>query len=311
MTALSPTRIGFVGLGKMGLPMARRLVEAGRQVIGFDLAEPPRTSLVAAGGAAATTTADAARDADVVVLMLPDSTAVESVLRSDTVLEALGPDAIVVDMSSSEPERTRTLAAELPVPLLDAPVSGGVARAEKGTLTIMAGGPPELVAGLADLLAPIGIVTRAGDVGAGHATKALNNLMSATHLLSASEAILAGQRFGLDPEVLLSIVNTSSGRSGSTENKWPSFVLPETFDSGFALQLMVKDMRIALRLADSVGSTSLLSRRALELWEEAASALPATADHTEVARWVRQQDDTHQDTSTPTPVGPDLSGAHR
>lgn len=286
------SRIAFIGLGRMGLPMALRLLDASRQVTGFDLAEPQRSSLAAAGGSIAETAADAVGQADVVVLMLPDSTAVESVLCSEPVRTALRADAIVVDMSSSEPGRTRRLAAELPVPLLDAPVSGGVVRAETGSLTIMAGGPPDLVAGLADLLAPIGTVTRAGDVGAGHATKALNNLMSATHLLSASEAILAGQRFGLDPDVLLSIVNTSSGRSGSTEHKWPSFILPGTFDSGFALQLMVKDMRIALGLADSVGSATALSRRALELWEEAAAALPATADHTEVARWVRAHDAT-------------------
>lgn len=283
----APIRIAVIGLGRMGLPMARRLVEAQRNVTGFDLAEPPRTALVAAGGSAAATAEDAVRGADLVVLMLPDSNAVESVLRSESVLAALHEGTIVVDMSSSEPERTRALAAELPVPLLDAPVSGGVTRAESGTLTIMAGGPAELVAVVADALGPIGTLTRAGEVGAGHATKALNNLMSATHLLSAAEAICAGERFGLDPEVLLSIVNTSSGRSGSTESKWPSFVLPGTYDSGFALHLMVKDLRIALGLAESVGTPSALSRQALALWERAAADLPAAADHTEVARWVR------------------------
>jgi 3-hydroxyisobutyrate dehydrogenase len=284
-------RIAFIGLGNMGLPMAQRLVAAGHTVTGADLAAGAREALVTAGGAAVDDVVDAVRDASFVILMLPDSGVVEAVLRTDGLVTALRPDAVVVDMSSSEPERTRAIARELPVAVVDAPVSGGVARAKAGTLTIMAGGTPDVVASVAQVLAPLGTLTRAGDVGAGHATKAINNLMSATHLLATAEAVAAGQRFGLDPEVLLSIVNTSSGRSGSTENKWPNFVLPGTFDSGFGLRLMLKDMRIALGLSEGGGTPAELSRRAVELWAEAADALPAGADHTEVARWVADRTD--------------------
>ena len=155
-------------------------------------------------------------------------------------------------------------------------------------MTIMVGGPDDTVAALTPLLAVLGRVRKVGPVGAGHALKALNNLMSAAHLLASSEALLVGQRFGLDPAVMLDAVNGSSGRSGSTENKWPNFVLPGTFDSGFALALLVKDIRIALGLAEATGARSALAARTVELWAEAAAALGPDADHTEIVRWLRQ-----------------------
>jgi 3-hydroxyisobutyrate dehydrogenase len=193
-------------------------------------------------------------------------------------------------MSSSEPERTRALAAELGeggIALVDAPVSGGVSRAGTGELAIMVGGADADVARVESMLSSLGRVFRSGPVGSGHAVKALNNLMSATHLLVTSEAILAGERFGVDPATILAIVNASSGRSGSTENKWPNFVLPQTYDSGFALRLMLKDMRIATGLINRMQVPGALGERAVELWADAAKELPPAADHTEIARWLR------------------------
>jgi 3-hydroxyisobutyrate dehydrogenase len=122
-------------------------------------------------------------------------------------------------------------------------------------------------------------------VGSGHALKALNNLLSATHLLATSEAMVAGQEFGLDPNTMLEVFNSSSGRSGSTENKWPNFVLPGSYDSGFGLGLMLKDMRIATQLAADINQPSVLGSYAVELWAKAAAELDAAADHTEIARW--------------------------
>lgn len=282
--------VGFVGLGNMGLPMAGHLVDAGFLVRGYDLDPDARDALADRGGVAATDLAATVADAAVVVLMLPDSGIVETVLRDEACVQGIRPATVVVDMSSSEPLRTRALAAELTgrgVTLVDAPVSGGVSRARTGKLTIMAGGDEAVLDGLEPVFAPMGSVVRAGQVGAGHAIKALNNLLSATHLLATAEAMLAGERFGLDPEVMLSVINTSSGRSGSTENKWPNFVLTEKFDSGFGLRLMLKDMRIAVDLAERVGAPDRLGGDAVALWAEAADALPTTADHTEIARWVR------------------------
>ena len=286
-------RIGFVGLGNMGLPMSRRLVEAGHEVLGYDVAETARVALEAAGGTAVAELAGVAA-ADVLILMLPNSDVVEAVLGDPGLSGALRAEHVVVDMSSSEPSKTRTLAASLDehgVHLVDAPVSGGVTGAVNGKLTIMVGGAPAVVDGIRPVFEVLGTPVHAGPVGSGHAIKALNNLLSATHLWITSEAMIAGERFGLDPEVMLAIFNGSSGRSGSTENKWPNFILPGSYDSGFGLRLMLKDMRIAVGLAEQVGSPSVLGEDAVDLWAAAAAGLPERADHTEIARWLKEKRD--------------------
>jgi 3-hydroxyisobutyrate dehydrogenase len=282
------TTVCFLGLGNMGLPMAVRLRDACFEVRGFDPSPVAAQRAIEAGLDVAADLAAAVTGAEVVLLMLPSSDVVEAVLADPAVRPALGPGVTVLDMSSSDPVRTRALAAtvaETGATLVDAPVSGGVAGATRGTLTIMAGGAAEAVDRVEPLLSALGTVKRTGPVGSGHALKALNNLLSATHLLVSSEAVLAGQRFGLDPEVMLEVINSSSGRSFSTEYKWPTFVLPETFDSGFALRLLVKDATIAVELARAVGLPSRLGEAALELWREAAEVLPPEADHTEIARF--------------------------
>jgi 3-hydroxyisobutyrate dehydrogenase len=229
--------------------------------------------------------------------MLPDSAAVHSVLIDDGLLGHLTPGTVLVDMGSSEPARTRELsatAAERGVPMIDAPVSGGVRGAREGTLTVMVGGAPEPAAAVRPLLEVLGRkVAHVGPSGAGHALKALNNLLSATHLLVSSEAMLAGQEFGLDPKVMLEVINGSSGRSGSTENKWPNYMLERKFGAGFPVRLMLKDMRIAVELARQLGRPSRLGEAATALWTEAAELLPADADHTEIVRWLELEHHSH------------------
>jgi len=281
--------IAFIGLGNMGNPMTSQLLVAGHEVRGFDLSAAARKALAADGGIDCDSPEQAVTGAELIILMLPNSAIVESVITAPAVLDAVTLGALVVDMSSSEPTRTKALAvtlAEHGLRLIDAPVSGGVSGATKGTLTIMVGATEGDLAEATPVLAVLGTVKHAGPVGAGHAVKALNNLMSATHLLVSSEALLTGQSFGVDPELMLQIVNGSSGKSGSTENKWPNFILPGTFNSGFGLALMLKDMKIAVALADQVSVAAPLSKAAVALWEKAASELPPTADHTEIARWV-------------------------
>jgi 3-hydroxyisobutyrate dehydrogenase len=284
--------IGFVGVGHMGQPMARRLAGAGHVVAVYDTSEQARERVRGVAGIAVTETVTAVADrADAVILMLPDSDAVEHVLLGEGLLGCVAPSAAVVDMSSSDPTRTRVLAERAVsrgVTLIDAPVSGGVTGARDGTLTIMVGGPEAALAQLRPVFEVLGSkVVHAGHVvGAGHAIKALNNLMSAAHLLVSSEALLAGRAFGLDPAVMLDIVNASSGRSGSTEDKWPRFILPGRFDSGFGLRLMLKDMKVALRLEHAAGIPAPLSQAAVDAWASAAATLPADADQTEIARWL-------------------------
>ncbi|WP_382305035.1 NAD(P)-dependent oxidoreductase [Herbiconiux sp. UC225_62] len=280
--------VGFIGLGNMGVPMVTNLVAAGHTVVASDLSPDARARAAAAGATAVETAREVAARSGIVILMLPDSTIVAAVVGD--IAASLAPDSLVIDMSSSEPLRTRALAAQLAedgIRLVDAPVSGGVSGAVKGSLTIMVGGEPADVDEAAAVLAPMGRVVRAGGIGAGHAIKALNNLLSATHLWITAEAMEVGERFGLDPATMLEVFNSSSGRSGSTENKYPNFILPGSFDSGFGLRLMLKDMRIAVQLGEQVGKPSVLGADAVGLWARAADDLDPAADHTRIAEWVR------------------------
>lgn len=282
-------RLGFIGLGNMGMPMVRRLLTAGYEVTGFDVADGARAALADLGGRAAGTLAEVVEGVDVLILMLPDSTIVGAVMADEGLRAGLRRGMTVIDMGSSEPVRTRALAADLDalgIELVDAPVSGGVSGAESGALTIMVGGAASGLARVTPVLEQLGTVKHAGPVGSGHAIKALNNLISATHLWITSEAMLAGQRFGLQPEVMLEIINGSSGRSGSSEVKWPKFIVPGTFDSGFGLRLMLKDMRTATALAEQLDAPIELGDAAVERWAAAAEGLAPDADHTEVARWL-------------------------
>lgn len=306
--------VGFIGLGNMGIPMTRRLVEAGYHVRGFDTSVGALANFEAigasdaGGGVTAVTELGSVGDrADAVILMLPDSDIVERVLLGRLASEPadagagggllvnLTPGTVVIDMSSSDPARTRVLAelvAAARMTLIDAPVSGGVSGARAGTLMIMAGGPDAAFARFKPMLSAIGKrVVHAGDVGAGHAVKALNNLMSAAHLLASSEALIAGRRFGLDPAVMLEIINGASGRSGSTENKWPNYVLTEKYDAGFSVRLMVKDIRLALGIEHATGVPAAASEAVVATWEAALADLPPDADHTAIARWLETKRD--------------------
>jgi 3-hydroxyisobutyrate dehydrogenase len=289
-------RVAFVGLGRMGRPMAARLVENGYEVTGYDASEQIRAAVAEEGmvrvAADATATAEGC---SVVILMVPTSAVVEAILIEGGMLDALDPGTLVIDMSSSQPMVTRRLhelAAQKGHAYVDAPVSGGVRGAVAGELTVMIGGEDEDVARAWPVIETMGKkLLHVGPPGAGHALKALNNLLSATHMLATSEAIAAGRRFGLDPEVMLEAINGSSGKSFSTELKFPKFVLPGTYDSGFGLRLMAKDMGIAVELAEQMGSPAALGEQAVEHWNRAAADLAADADHTEIARWVENLPD--------------------
>ena len=281
--------IAFVGLGRMGVPMSLRLLSAGYDMRGHDVAAGARRAFEDASGRDAFATAhEAVAGADALILMLPDSRAVRAVVTVERVLEGLAPGGVVIDMSSSDPVETRALAPEVEghgLAFVDAPVSGGVIGAEAGSLAIMVGGDERAVARCMPVFGELGgSIHHVGDVAAGHAVKALNNLLSATHLLATVEAFEAARRFGLDPERMLAAVNASSGRSFSTELKLPRYVFPGTFDAGFSLALMSKDVRTALDLLRATGAPDRLAETTASLWDEAASDLP-DADHTEIARW--------------------------
>jgi 3-hydroxyisobutyrate dehydrogenase len=289
-------RIAFIGLGQMGLPMASGLAEAGFAVSGYDVTKEARAALSRVPSACGVDTPEAAVEStSVLVLMLPTSAIVRAVLIDGGLLERLAPGTVIIDMGSSEPLVTRELAAtasEHGIALIDAPVSGGVIGAKQGTLTIMVGGEESDIHAVKPLFDVLGgKLVHAGPVGAGHALKALNNLLSATSLLITSEAVAIGKRFGLDPTIMIDAINTSSGRSFSTELKFPRYVLTQSFDSGFGLRLMAKDMRIALNLGEALGVDAKLGARSTAVWEQAMAATAPDADHTEIARWVQDRTD--------------------
>jgi len=288
---LPPERIGFVGLGNMGAPMARHLASAGYQLVAAD-ANP--AALERFGS---TVRCERARSLTelglrcrLVITMLPDGAAVRQVLLgTDGIAAGLSSGCVVLDMSSSEPVGTRELGrtlADRGISLVDAPVSGGVKRAVEATLAIMAGGEPAAIGRCRPVLAKLGQMFGTGAGGSGHALKALNNYLSAVALAATAEAMMAGERFGIEPPVMLEILNHSTGRNSATEQKYPAFVLPRSFNSGFALGLMAKDLRIALDLAESLGTPSALLRECAELWRCAERLLGSSADNTEIVRYL-------------------------
>lgn len=292
-------RVGFVGLGRMGQPMAVRLADGGAPLTVFDARPDAARSFAAHYGAiAAASLADLAASSDVLITMLPDGRAVEQVVRGfapgdPRLLDAMRPGSILVDMGSSSPVGTRALGrvlSEQGIAMLDAPVSGGVQRARAGTLSVMVGGDPGVVQACRPLFALLATqVFEMGPLGAGHAMKALNNMVSAAGLLAAAEALLIGRRFGLDPALMIDVLNASTGRNNATENKLKQFVLSRTFASGFALDLMVKDLSAAIELAQDTDTPAALSTRCRELWATAQTALELGSDHTAIARWLERE----------------------
>jgi 3-hydroxyisobutyrate dehydrogenase len=291
-------KIGFVGLGMMGYPMAHRLAEAGHTLAVMDLNPSTVARFVAehAGTVAATAAVDL-RDADIAITMLPDSNAVEAIVIGNTgqpgLRDLMKRGATVIDMSSSEPMRSRELGNTLSAKglnYLDAPVSGGVKRAVDGSLAVMVGGDAKVLAACDDVLKAMGKnLTHVGPAGAGHAMKALNNYVSAAGLVAMVEALHVGKKFGLDPDLMVTILNSSTGKNNSTENKAKQFMLSGAFNSGFSLSLMAKDLGIAMGLGQSMEYPMHLGEEVLQIWRDANDALGKGADHTEMYRFLQEK----------------------
>jgi 3-hydroxyisobutyrate dehydrogenase len=284
-------QVGFAGIGNMGWPMAANLIGAGFEVTVTDVA-PGRTEAFAAevGGRAAATAAEAADGADALVTILPTSKHVQDVIGQ--VKDVLPEGALVIEMSSGVPAVTQALAKKLAdrgVALIDCPVSGGVARARTGELAIMAGGDARQIDRARPLLTALGkTIHHCGGTGAGQAMKALNNLVSAGGFLIGVEALLIGQQFGLDPALMVDVLNASTGMNNSTQKKFREYVLSRQFDSGFGLDLMVKDLSIALEIERDSRTPTPFAALCRELWASAAALLGPGQDHTAMARLSEQ-----------------------
>jgi 3-hydroxyisobutyrate dehydrogenase len=280
-------RLGFVGIGNMGWPMAANLVRAGHEVAVSDLSAERVTSFAGEHNArGASDPADAARGAETLVTILPTSREVASV--AEAVEAVLPPGALFVDMTSGNPARTREIAARLArrgIRMVDCPVSGGVPRAKTGELAIMAGGADADLDAAEPILRAMGSsIHRCGGVGAGQAMKALNNLVSAGGLLIAVEALLIGQKFGLEPGLMVDVLNASTGMNNATQKKLRQYVLSRRFDSGFHIGLMAKDLTIALDVGREGGVPAPFSALCRELWAAGAAQLGGGEDHTAIAK---------------------------
>ncbi|MBW2145420.1 MAG: NAD(P)-dependent oxidoreductase [Deltaproteobacteria bacterium] len=289
-------KIGFIGLGKMGAPMARRLVEAKHEVVGFDLHRETLSLLSGHGIVPARSAADVASQCDPVMLSLPSSRNVEAaIMGSDGVLASGKAGMMVIDMSSSSPVSTRDLAVQMKergAEFVDAPVSGRPAGAAAGTLTIMVGGTAEQYQKALPVLSVLGKkVIHVGGVGAAHTLKAINNFLSATNLVAAAEAFTAAVKAGLDPAAALDVINQSSGHNEATRIKFPQYVLNGRFDSGFTVGLMNKDVGLFLELIRDLGLPSLLAGVVGQVYTLAALLHGPESDNTEIVRlWERWAD---------------------
>ena len=283
----APQSALFVGIGNMGWPMAARLLGAGIAVAVND-AVPGRAAdfVRQVGGVEAVDLAAAAAAADVVITMLPTSWRVADAVAA--LRAGLKQGHVVIDMSSGAPAATQAIATDLDVlgvTMLDAPVSGGVSRAVTGELAIMAGGDAAALDRVEPLLRAMGTtIHRIGGLGSGQAMKALNNLVSAGGFLIGIEALLIGQQFGIDPGLMTDVLNASTGMNNSTQKKFKQFVLSRKFNSGFGLDLMVKDLSIALEVARASGVAAPFSNLCRELSASAQALLGPGQDHTALAR---------------------------
>lgn len=283
-------KVGVVGLGNMGKGMALSLVKGGFAVFGFDVAGVAAT-LQEQGVQACASIADIAATVDILILSLPTSDIVEQVVLGDGGVRASGKRGlIVVDTTTADPNSTKKVAAALAdagIGFVDGPVSGGPKGAATATMVMVLGGSQADVDAVEPVLATISAKrTHVGPVGAGHVTKLLNNLLTGAHLLVASEAVRAAQALDIDPTKLVEALNGGSGRNSATLTNYPTWIFPETFDSGFTMKLMRKDMRLAMALLQSIDATAPVAHEAGRLWAASEAAIGDAEDFNRIVQYI-------------------------
>jgi 3-hydroxyisobutyrate dehydrogenase len=280
--------IGFIGIGNMGRPMASNLVKGGFAVVAYD-ADPARAAQFAkdAGAKSAATLGELGKSVDAIVTMLPTGKEVRACLlesEGGALAASLPKGALVIDMSSADPVGSRQTHADLArrgLAFVDAPVSGGVPRATDGSLAIMIGGDAAAVEAARPVLSKMGTrLFEVGGPGNGHAMKALNNFVAGTAFIAVSEALLVGEKFGLDLATMVDVMNASTGKSFNTEHVAKQHVVSRQFASGFALGLLAKDVGIAADLARAIGTDSPLIGMSSALLAEARDKVGFEKDHT-------------------------------
>ncbi len=293
-------RIGFIGLGVMGTPMATHLANAGHQLTLHDATPEVAARLAVRLGTnavSAPTPAALAEESDVIITMLPNGRVVQEVVLGEAgVIHSIRSGALLLDTSSAEPWLTRQTGEELRkkgASMVDAPVSGAQWGAEAAELVFMVGAEAGDLERVRPLLEIMGRkVFHLGGPGAGHAMKCLNNCITALTLSATSEALVAGKRYGLDPAAMVDVLNESTGGSWISKTHFHQRIFNRRFDDPFRLELMLKDMGIALRLAEETDTPVPLAALGQQLWRMADHAMGSGASISELVRWVEQLSDT-------------------
>jgi len=285
--------IGFIGLGNMGQPMARRLIEAGHTLVVYDTRNDAVAPLVALGAKLASSPQDVADRVETVMASLPSLQISEKV--------ATGEGGVIhgkrvkrfIDLSTTGSRVAAKIAATLAaknIVQIDSPVSGGVGGANKGTLAVMVSGPKAEIDLVKDALAVFGKVFVIGDKpGMAQTMKLANNFLSATAMAATAEAVAMGVKAGLDPKVMIDVINAGSGRNTASEGKFPPCVLPRTFNYGFATGLMLKDVRLCFEEAQNLAVPSTVMRTVLDQWETTNTEYGADSDLTEIVKMVEKR----------------------
>lgn len=291
-----PLSVAFLGLGAIGAPMAGHLARSGHVLTIWNrtIDKASASTAAAAGARVATSAADAVRTADIVITCLPESSDVAELLAADdhAMFSALREGVLFVDCTSGDPDTSRRIAGELAargVAFIDAPVSGGVAGAEAGTLTVMVGGAADALERARPVLESFaGKIVHCGAIGAGHALKAVNNALLALHIWSTAEGLVAAMKAGVAPHVALDVINISSGRSNASMNLFPDRVLTGAFPRTFRLALLDKDAAIAAAMARGQKSPSPALQLAADLMRMAHLELGDEVDHVEAVKLVER-----------------------
>jgi hypothetical protein len=285
--------IGFIGLGNMGQPMARRLIEAGHKLIVYDTRNDAVAPLVALGAQVASSPADVADRVETVMASLPSLQISEKV--------ALGEGGVIhgkrikrlVDLSTTGSRAAIKICAALAkenIVQVDSPVSGGIGGANKGTLAVMVSGPQADIDVVTDALSVFGRVFVIGDKpGMAQTMKLANNFLSATAMAATSEAVAMGVKAGLDAQVMIDVINAGSGRTTASDGKFPQAILPRTFNYGFATGLMLKDVRLCAEEAKGLGVPDKVINVILDQWETTNSEFGAESDLTVIAQMIERR----------------------
>lgn len=285
---MSDKTVGFIGVGRMGRHMSRRLLEAGHKLVAYDNNARALQEATSHGANAAHSPADVASQADIVLVSLPTPDIVKAVALGDKGVSSGKAVKVFIDLSTTGPKAAMEVAQALKekgITAIDAPVSGGPGGADKGTLAVMVSGPKSLEKQVQPILSVIGKVFWVGEEpGMGQTMKVCNNLMSATAVAITSEALVVGTKAGLDPAIMLDVINAGSGRNTASVDKYPKSVITRTFDFGFANGLMLKDVKLCLDEAAALGVPNDVMSAVGRVWQLTQDEVGADKDFTTVVQ---------------------------